>query len=155
MTKIILDKKKILEYQQNRSPYLFIDYAEVEPKNFANGYKELKPDEWFFKVHWPNDPNMPGALQMESMVQMAALMLLTVPNQKGKLVYLISTEKLELKKKVVPNNKMCIKTNMLKYNRGIAKCSANCSVDDQIMSSSSFTILLPDEIKKFTKKNAN
>lgn len=155
MTKIILDKKKILEYQQNRSPYLFIDYAEVEPKNFANGYKKLNSDEWFFKVHWPNDPNMPGALQMESMVQMAALMLLTAPNQKGKLVYLISTEKLELKKKVVPNNKMCIKTKMLKYNRGIAKCSANCSIDDQIMSSSSFTILLPDEIKKFTKKNAN
>ena len=65
------------------------------------------------------------------------------------------TEKLELKKKVVPNNKMYIKTKMLKYNRGIAKCSANCSIDDQIMSSSSFTILLPDEIKKFTKKNAN
>jgi 3-hydroxyacyl-[acyl-carrier-protein] dehydratase len=155
LTKLILDKKKILEYQQNRSPYLFIDYAEVESRNFANGYKELKSDEWFFKVHWPNDPNMPGALQMESMVQMAALMLLTAPNQKGKLVYLISTEKLELKKKVVPNNKMYIKTKMLKYNRGIAQCAANCCVDDQIMSNSLFTILLPDELKKFTKKNAN
>ena len=53
------------------------------------------------------------------------------------------------------NNKMYIKTEMLKYNRGIAKCSANCSIDNQIMSSSLFTILLPDEIKKFTKKNAN
>ena len=127
----------------------------MEPKNFANGYKELNSKEWFFKVHWPNDPNMPGALQMESMVQMAALMLLTAPNQKGKLVYLISTEKLVLKKKVVPNNKMYIKTEMLKYNRGIGKCSANCIIDDQIMSSSLFTILLPDEIKKFTKKNAN
>ena len=56
MTKLILNKDKILEYQQNRSPYLFIDYAEVEPKNFANGYKKLNSDEWFFKVHWPNDP---------------------------------------------------------------------------------------------------
>jgi 3-hydroxymyristoyl/3-hydroxydecanoyl-(acyl carrier protein) dehydratase len=28
-------------------------------------------DEWFFKVHWPNDPNMPGMLQIEALVQMA------------------------------------------------------------------------------------
>ena len=26
-----------------------------------------------FKVHWPNDPNMPGMLQIESLVQMCAL----------------------------------------------------------------------------------
>ena len=152
MTKLILDRKKILEYQQNRSPYLFIDYAEVDPRNFANGYKELNSDEWFFKVHWPNDPNMPGALQMESMVQMAALMLLTTPNQKGKLVYLISVEKLELKKKVLPNKIMYINTKMLNYKRGIAKCFAKCSIDSNIVSSSTFTVLLPDEIKKFTKK---
>ena len=151
-----IDKNKILEFQQNRDPFLMIDYAEeIVIEKSVKGYKDFDKDEWFFKVHWPNDPNMPGALQMESMVQMAALMLLTAPNQKGKLVYLISTEKLVLKKKVVPNNKMYIKTKMLRYNRGIGKCSANCIIDDQIMSSSLFTILLPDEIKKFTKKNAN
>ena len=132
-----INRQEIIKIQKNRDPYLLMDCAtKIVPGKTVEGYKLLKKNEWFFKVHWPNDPNMPGALQMESMVQMAALMLLTVPNQKGKLVYLISTEKLELKKKVVPNNKMCIKTNMLKYNRGIAKCSAHCSVDDKIMSSS-------------------
>ena len=31
---MILDKKAILEYQQNRDPYLMIDYvSEVEPEN--------------------------------------------------------------------------------------------------------------------------
>ena len=43
-----------------------IDYAtEVIPGEKASGYKDLKADEWFFKVHWPNDPNMPGMLQIE------------------------------------------------------------------------------------------
>ena len=55
-----LDKKKILEFQQNREPYLLIDHAtEVVPGISSKGYKFLKNDEWFFKVHWPNDPNMP------------------------------------------------------------------------------------------------
>jgi 3-hydroxyacyl-[acyl-carrier-protein] dehydratase len=51
-----------------------IDYAtEIIPGVSAKGYKDFKNDEWFFKVHWPNDPNMPGMLQIEALVQMSAL----------------------------------------------------------------------------------
>ena len=53
-----------------------IDYAtEVIPGESSKGYKDLNKDEWFFKVHWPNDPNMPGMLQVEALVQMSALCL--------------------------------------------------------------------------------
>ena len=38
-----LNLKQICEYQQNRDPYLMIDYVEeVVPGKFANGYKDLK-----------------------------------------------------------------------------------------------------------------
>ena len=91
-----LNKKEILEYQQNRPPYLMIDFVdEVIPGKSAKGYKDLTKNEWFFKVHWPEDPNMPGMLQIESLVQMCALSLLTMPGNKGKLVYLISPDKIE------------------------------------------------------------
>ena len=103
---MILDKKSILEYQQNRDPYLMIDYVDdVEPGKYANGYKNLKRDEWFFKVHWPKDPNMPGMLQIESLVQMSALSLLSLPGNKGKIVYLISATNLKFIKKILPNSK--------------------------------------------------
>ena len=46
-------------------------------------------------MHWPNDPNMPGMLQIEALVQMCALSLLTLPGNKGKLVYLISADKIK------------------------------------------------------------
>ena len=46
---IVLDKKGIYEYQQNREPYLMIDHAsEVIPGVSAKGYKDFKNDEWFF-----------------------------------------------------------------------------------------------------------
>ena len=84
MKKLVLDKKAICEYQQNREPYLMIDYAdEVIPGESAKGYKDLKNDEWFFKVHWPKDPNMPGMLQIEALIQMCALSLLSLPGNKG------------------------------------------------------------------------
>ena len=81
-----LNKKEILEYQQNRSPYLMIDFVdEVIPGKSAKGYKDLKEDEWFFKVHWPKDPNVPGMLQIEALVQMSALSILSLPGNKGKI----------------------------------------------------------------------
>ena len=58
--------------------------------------KDLKIDEWFFKVHWKNDPNVPGMLQIESLVQMSALSILSLPGNKGKVVYLISADKLKV-----------------------------------------------------------
>ena len=52
MKKIVLEKNGIHEVQQNRDPYLLIDYAsEVIPGKSAKGYKDLNEDEWFFKVH--------------------------------------------------------------------------------------------------------
>ena len=113
MNKLILDKKMICEYQQNRDPYLFIDYAtEIVPGKSAKGYKVLNEDEWFFKVHWPNDPNMPGMLQIEALVQMSALSILTLPGNKGKIMYLVSVNKVRLIKKIVPNTKLFIETSI-------------------------------------------
>ena len=43
MESLELDKNKILDYQQNRDPYLMIDYAsKVVPGKSAQGYKILK-----------------------------------------------------------------------------------------------------------------
>ena len=56
-----------------------------------------------FKVHWENDPNMPGMLQVEALVQMASLIILTLPGNKGKVMYLTSANNL-IFKKIIPGN---------------------------------------------------
>ena len=145
--------KEILEYQQNRSPYLMIDFVdEVIPGKSAKGYKDLKEDEWFFKVHWPQDPNMPGMLQIESLVQMCALSLLTMPGNKGKLVYLISADKIKLKKKIIPNDRLIIDTHIQSYNRGVAKCQGEGRVNNKIACSAEFSVVLPHVINYYKKK---
>tara|TARA_B110000014_G_C20119970_1_gene593061 strand:- start:2535 stop:2990 length:456 start_codon:yes stop_codon:yes gene_type:complete len=145
-----LNKKEILDYQKNRHPYLMIDFAEeVIPGKSAKGYKDLPEDEWFFKVHWPEDPNMPGMLQIESLVQMSALSLLTMPGNKGKLVYLISADKIKLQTKIIPKSRLIIETQVKSYNRGIAKCQGKGFVNNKIACSAEFTILLPHIIKNY------
>ena len=108
---IKLNLKDILEYQQNRPPYLMIDCAEkIVPGKSSLGYKYFKDDEWFFKVHWKNDPNVPGMLQIEALTQMASLSILTLDGNKGKVMYLANANKLKFLKKITPNSKFVIET---------------------------------------------
>jgi 3-hydroxyacyl-[acyl-carrier-protein] dehydratase len=149
-----LDKKKIYDYQQNREPYLMIDAAtEVLPGISSNGYKDFKEGEWFFKVHWKNDPNVPGMLQIESLVQMAALSILCLPGNKGKVVYLTSANNIKFQKKIVPNTRMLIKTKTKSFKRGIALCTGEGFVDNSIACKADFNLILPGEIKKYTIRN--
>jgi len=151
--KLKLIKSEILRYQKNRPPYLMIDYAtEVIPGISAKGYKDFDESEWFFKVHWENDPNVPGMLQIESLVQMCALSILTLDGNKGKVMYLISADNLKFIKKILPNSRLEISTKILSYKRGIAKCNGEGFVNNDIACKASFSLILPDEVNKFKIK---
>ena len=150
MNSLELDKKKIYEYQQNREPYLMIDYAtEVIPGKSAKGYKDFNSEEWFFKVHWENDPNMPGMLQVEALVQMSALAILTMPNNKGKVMYLTSANNLKFSKKIIPGMRLDIETNIKSFKRGIAICDGLGLINNEIACKASFNLILPSELKKY------
>ena len=153
MKKLSLDLDGIKEYQQNREPYLMIDFAnEIVPGISAKGYKDLKPEEWFFKVHWPRDPNMPGMLQIESLVQMCALSILSLPGNKGKVVYLTSANNLKFIKKIVPNTRLYIETKVKSLKRGMASCQGIGFIENEIACKADFNLILPEEIKKYTLK---
>ena len=153
MKKITLDKKGIHEYQQNRHPYLLIDFAsEIIPGVSAKGYKDLGKDEWFFKVHWPKDPNMPGMLQIESLVQMCALSILSLPGNKGKVVYLTSANNMKFIKKIIPNCRLYIETKVKSFKRGLAICEGSGFIENNLVCKADFCLILPDEIKKYNLK---
>ena len=153
MTILKLDKEGIYEYQQNREPYLMIDQAtEIVPGVSAKGYKDFKIDEWFFKVHWKNDPNVPGMLQIESLVQMAALSILSLPGNKGKIVYLISANKLNFVKKITPNKRLYINTKIKSFKRGIALIEGEGRIEEDLACKAEFSLILPEEIKKYNLK---
>ena len=148
-----LNKEQILNYQQNRPPYLMIDYAEeVVPGKSAKGYKDFKEDEWFFKVHWPKDPNVPGMLQIEALIQMSALSILSLPGNKGKVMYLTSANNMKFIKKIIPNSRLYIETKIKSFKRGLAICEGIGLIQKEIVCKAEFNLILPDEIKKYNLK---
>ena len=147
-----LNYNKIIEIQHNRPPYLMMDYAtNVVPGKLSEGYKDLKSDEWFFKVHWKDDPNMPGMLQVEALVQIGSLAILTLPNLSKKILYLTSADKLKFYKKIIIGDRLEIKTELLEWKRGMGKFIGSGYVNNKIACKANFTLILPEMIKQFNK----
>ena len=147
------NKEQILECQQNRPPYLMIDFVdEVVPGKSAKGYKDFKEDEWFFKVHWPGDPNVPGMLQIEALVQMSSISILSLPGNKGKIMYLTSANNIKFIKKIIPNKRLYIETKVKSFKRGLAICEGLGLIEKQITCKAEFNLILPEEIKKYNLK---
>ena len=142
-----LSRKQIIKIQKNRDPYLLIDYAtKVVPGKSVEGYKILKKNEWFFKVHWPGDPNMPGMLQVEAMVQMSSLVIFTLPNISGKTLYLADSNNIKFFKKIVPGDKLKIVSKLISNSRGLYRFESEGYVRKKIACKANFTLILPGSV---------
>tara|TARA_B110001454_G_C12412811_1_gene305928 strand:+ start:42 stop:494 length:453 start_codon:yes stop_codon:yes gene_type:complete len=142
-----LSRKQIIKIQKNRDPYLLIDYAtKVVPGKSVEGYKILKKNEWFFKVHWPGDPNMPGMLQVEAMVQMSSLIIFTLPNISEKTLYLADSNNIKFFKKIVPGDKLKIVSKLISNSRGLYKFESEGYVRKKIACRANFTLILPGSV---------
>ena len=140
-----LNRKQIIKIQKNRDPYLLIDYAsKVVPGKSVEGYKVLKKNEWFFKVHWPGDPNMPGMLQVEAMVQMSSLIIFTLPNMGGKILYLTNSNNIKFFKKIIPGDKLKIISKLVSDKRGLYKFESEGYIKKKIACKAEFTLVLSD-----------
>ena len=149
MKTLILNSTELLEFQPNRPPFLMIDYVEkVLPGKFAEGYKDLKEDEWFFPIHFPGNPNMPGALQLEALAQMLTVAITTLPGNKGKVTHAISHE-VKFKKEVIPGRKYQIKTKVDSWSRGICKGTGQGYTDGELACEAKMIITIPEILKQF------
>ena len=95
---------------------------------------------------------MPGMLQIEAMVQLSALSILTLPGNKGKIMYLVKANNLKFIKKILPGTKFEIETKVLSFKRGMAQCEGKGFINQEIACKAEFTLILPDEIKSYNLK---
>ena len=143
---------ELQEYQQNRYPYLMIDHVdEVIPGKSAKGYKNLTMNEWFFPKHFPEAPNMPGALQLEALAQMLTIAITTLPGNKGKTTRFISTS-LKFRKEIVPGDKLVIETKVNFWSRGVVKGVGTGYTKGTIACEAEMTITIPDILEQYLPK---
>ena len=92
---------------------------------------------------------MPGMLQIEALIQMCALSILSLPGNKGKIMYLTSANNMKFIKKIIPNTRLDIETLIKSFKRGLAICEGIGLVKKEIACKAEFNLILPEEIKKY------
>lgn len=77
---MLMNKEQIMEIIPHRDPFLLIDeIEELEPGKRVVAYKNMTPDEFWFKGHFPDYPVVPGVLMVEMMAQAGCAAMLTLP----------------------------------------------------------------------------
>jgi 3-hydroxyacyl-[acyl-carrier-protein] dehydratase len=147
---------EIMKYQQNRHPLLFVDkITEVVPGKFAKGKKAFTFNEWYFPAHFEGDPNVPGFVQIESLVQVFLMTFLTLDGQAGQKTSFVSLDQAKFKRKIIPGDTLNIYAELENFKRGIAKGFAVSDVDGEAAVSAIFTIAIPDVLANFRPSGTN
>ena len=74
-----IDTVGILKTQRNKYPLLFIDkIIKIIPGKEAIGVKNFTYNEWYFPSHFDDEPNVPGFIQIECLVQTFLMTFLTL-----------------------------------------------------------------------------
>ena len=143
----------MLEIQPNKEPFLFVnDSLKVNYLKSASCKILLSPDDWFFKCHWPGNPNMPAALQLESMTQVGGMILFSSLEDKPKYLYVRKINNAVFYRKIIPNTEIIIISEAIKYQKGImsVKSQIKCNRSGSLYSKSEFSLINPDVIPKIS-----
>ena len=149
----ILDIPEIQKFQRNRHPLLFIDkITKLIPGKEAQGLKCFSYNEWFFPSHFDDEPNVPGFIQIESLVQTFIMTFLSLDECKGRKTNFVSIDKAKFNKKIVPGDTLTINAFLKSFKRGMAKGNAESYVNNDAACSAEFIIIVPDLFNNFKPK---
>ncbi|MDP4278883.1 MAG: 3-hydroxyacyl-ACP dehydratase FabZ, partial [Bacteroidota bacterium] len=136
----IIDNKHIKELLPHRWPFQLVDkIIEISERHIV-GIKNVTGNEQFFMGHFPEEPVMPGVLQIEAMAQTGGLLILnTVPDPKCYSTYFLKIDGVKFRQKVVPGDTLIFRLDLIdKIRRGIVSMKGYAFVGDKVVTEAEF-----------------
>lgn len=128
----INDIKKMLPH---RPPFLLVDKIFEVSEKHVIGMKNVTMNESFFVGHFPDEPIMPGVLQVEALAQTGGILVLsTVPDPENYVTYFMKMEEVKFRKKVVPGDTLIFKLTLEEpIRRGICHMKGYAYVGNKVV----------------------
>lgn len=136
-----MDIQKILPH---RYPFLLVDkIVELDEGKNIKGIKNVTVNEPFFQGHFPQNPIMPGVLICEALAQVGAVLLLSLPENKGKLGVFTGINNFKFRRQVVPGDTLELSAELVTYRHGMGKANVKATVEGQVaaMGEISFAVI--------------
>ena len=140
----MLSIQEIMEIIPHRPPFLLIDRIIELDARHAIGIKQVTINEPFFAGHFPDNPVMPGVLQIEALAQVGAVAVLSQPAYRGKLALFARIENVRFRKPVVPGDTLELEVQLVELRGKIGKGHGVARVGQVVVSEGDFTFALAD-----------
>ena len=102
--------------------------------------KNVTVNEPFFQGHFPEEPVMPGVLQVEAMAQAAGVLVLNFLDQPEKYsTYFLKIDNVKFRQKVVPGNTLLLNVSLMtEIRRGCSIVKGYAFVGEKIVCEAEF-----------------
>ena len=152
----MLDISEIMKILKQRYPFLMVDRITEYDDTHITGYKNVTINEPFFQGHFPGDPTMPGVMILESMGQVASVMVGIKLGKEGldKIAFLAGIDNARFRRPVKPGDTLVTKAELIKVRSNSGKAKITSYVNDEIVAEGEFLFMLGSTLTKPEKKEA-
>ncbi len=136
----VMDNVRIREFLPHRYPFLLVDKIIEIGKNYIVGVTNVTTNEPFFLGHFPQEPVMPGVLQIEAMAQTGGLLVLSTVDEPEKYsTYFMKIDNVKFRQKVVPGDTLIFHVSfMTELRRGCAVMKGLAFVGEKVVTECEF-----------------
>lgn len=137
----VMDVNRIRELLPHRYPMQLVDKVVALGPTTIVAVKNVTANEPFFQGHFPQEPVMPGVLQIEAMAQAGGLLVLnSVEEPERWSTYFLKIDQVKFRQKVVPGDTLVFKVELLAPLRhGISSMHGYVFVGEKVVSEATFT----------------
>lgn len=137
---------EILKLLPHRYPFLLVDKLKnVVPGESGIGIKNVTMNEGYFQGHFPENPVMPGVLQIEAMAQTAGIIVLTgFPEEErsGNSVYFMTVDEVKFRKPIIPGDVIEFTVKKEQAVRNVFKFRGEARVEGKLVSQATFSAMV-------------
>jgi 3-hydroxyacyl-[acyl-carrier-protein] dehydratase len=140
-----LEIEEIKRIIPHRSPFLLVDrIVELDPDRRVVGLKNVTSNERYFIAGPGGVPTVPASILTEATAQAGAVLILSRPENRGRLVYFMGIDRVRYRHPVVAGDQVRLEAEVLRMRSRMGSLRGRALVDGKVACEGEMTFALAD-----------